>query len=311
MSRTADRPRVTLGMPLYNAERYLAEAFEGLLGQDFPDFEIVVCDNASTDRTWEICQKYAAVDRRIRLYRNDVNLGAAANYNRVVELARGELFRWAAYDDRVAAELLGRCVAALDQAGPRVVLAYPQTVLIDERGDVLGPHADRMALSSGRGWRRSGQVAARFNLCNPVFGVIRTEVLRQTGLIRPYPSSDVTLLAELAALGQFYEVPEPLFFRRIHPESSRQGRGSDKQALPGVAAWFDPNRRASSVRVPRLRLTLRTMRALCGCRALPPLSRLACALSFAFTFAVRRVRVVAGRWRRRLLGQPIEPAVRV
>lgn len=211
-------PRVSIGMPLYNAERYLDQAFVSLLEQDYTDFEIVVCDNASTDRTWEICQRYAAADPRVRLHRNEVNQGAAYNYNRVVELARGELFRWAAYDDWCAPQLLGRCVAALDAGGPQVVLAYPQTQLIDEHGTVIGPHPDRMDLRDLRSWRRVAKVANRFTLCNPVFGVVRTEVLRRTGLIRPWPSSDVTLLAELAALGQFHEVPAPLFHRRIHPE---------------------------------------------------------------------------------------------
>jgi len=300
------RPRVSIGMPLYNAERYLDQAFTSLLAQDYPDFEIVVCDNASTDRTWEICQRYAAMDPRIRLYRNEVNRGAAYNYNRVVELARGELFRWAAYDDWCAPELISQCVAALDAGGPAVVLAYPQTQLIDEHGTVVGRYPDRMHLPHARPWRRVAQVANRFTLCNPVFGVIRTDVLRRTGLIRPWPSSDVTLLVELAALGRFHEVPAPLFHRRIHPKSSRQMQGSDRKALAGVAAWFDPRSRGR-VRAPKLQLTLRTMRALLARRnGLGPLSRLACALAFAGTFAVRRVRVFAGRVKRRLRGVPLD-----
>jgi hypothetical protein len=301
------RPRLTLGVPLYNAERYLADAFESLLGQDYRDFELVVCDNASTDRTWEICRRYAAADPRVRLHRNEVNQGAAYNYNRVVELAQGELFRWAAYDDLCEPALLGRCVEALDRAGPSAVLAYPKTVLIDDDGAVLGPYQDRMNLPDPRAWRRVAGVARRYSLCNPVFGVVRTEALRRTGLIRPYPSSDVTLLAELAALGQFCEVPEPLFQRRIHAGSSRQGRGSDRKALPGVAAWFDPLQRRRSVRAPRVRLTVRTVRALLSSHAgLGPAARLACAASFVATFWVRRARVVAGRVRRRMLGRPIE-----
>lgn len=304
MRQSSVPPRVTIGMPLYQAERHLEAAFRSLLAQDYPDFELVVCDNASTDRTWQICQRYAATDPRIRLYRNDSNLGAAANYNRVVGLARGELFRWAAYDDWCAPSLVSSCVAALDRAGPVVVLAYPRTVLIDEHDTVLGPYADRLDLPDPRAWRRVGELMARFSLCNPVFGVIRTEVLRRTGLIRPYPSSDVTLLAELAARGRFHEVPEPLFHRRIHPGSSRQGRGPDRRALPGVAAWFDPRGR-TSVRAPRLRLTVRTVRALLGTGDdLGPGTRLACAASFVTRYWLRRARIVAGRLRRTALGRP-------
>jgi hypothetical protein len=293
-------------MPLYNAERYLDEAFASLLAQDYRDFEIVVCDNASTDRTWEICGRYAAVDPRIRLFRNDVNRGAAYNYNRVVELARGELFRWAAYDDRCEPELLSRCVAALDAGGPRVVLAYPRTVLIDGDGTVLGPYADRLDLRDRRPWRRVGRFVSRFSLCNPVFGVIRTDALRRTGRIRPYPSSDVTLLAELAALGEFHEVPEPLFQRRIHPDSSRQGRPPGRRALPAVVSWFDPAGPAR-VRAPRLQLTIRTARALVtNDSGLGRAARIACAATFALRFAVLRARIVLGRMRRTLLGKRID-----
>lgn len=300
-------PRVTVGLPLYQAERYLEQAFDSLLGQDYPDFELVVCDNASTDRTWEICQRYAAADPRVRLHRNPTNLGAAANYNRVVELARGELFRWAAYDDWSAPSLLSRCVAALDAAGPEVVLAYPRTLVIDEHGTVRGPYADRLHLPDRRGWQRVGRLVARFGLCNPVFGVIRTGVLRQTGLIRPYPSSDLTLLLELATRGRFHEVPEPLFHRRIHPGSSRQGRGSARRALPGVAAWFDPAARRGWARAPRLRLTIRTVRALLTTgEGLRRRARIAAAASFASRYWLRRARIVAGRLRRTLLGRPVE-----
>jgi hypothetical protein len=307
-SGAAGHPRVTIGMPLFNAERYLEQAFDSLLAQDFADLEIVVCDNASTDRTWRICTRYAAADPRIRLYRNEVNRGAAYNYNRVAELARGELFRWAGYDDWCAPTLVSRCVAALDQAGPEVVLAYPRTVLIDDDGEPLGPYQDRMDLRDPRPWRRVAQVANRYNLCNPVFGLIRMTALRRTGLIRPYLSSDVTLLAELAALGRFHEVPEPLFHRRIHAGSSRQGRGTSRRALAEAAAWFDPRRRGP-VWAPRTQLAVRTAIALWGDHnRLPATVRTACAAGFVTTRGVRWARARAGRARRAVLGRPVEPA---
>lgn len=285
-------------MPLYNAERYLDEAFRSLLAQDFTDFEIVVCDNASTDSTWEICARYAAVDPRVRLYRNEVNQGASYNFNRVVELARGELFRWAAYDDRLAPTLLSRCVAALDAGGASVVLAFPQTMLIDENGVERGIHDDRLELTGAHAWHRVGRFVRRFNLCDPVYGVVRLDALRRTGLIRPYPSSDVTLLAELAAMGRFHKVAEPLFQRRIHARSSWRGQGSTQENLAALASWYDPKSRGS-VRLPRLRLTLRTIEALLGNDSgLSGASRLACAASFAVRFGIRRARVVAGRVRR-------------
>lgn len=296
----SDRPRVTLGVPLYNAAEYLEQAFDSWLAQDYPWLEIVVCDNASTDTTPEICDRYAAADPRVRVYRNRENRGAAYNFNRVVELARGDLFRWTAYDDWCAPTLVTECVAALDRGGPEVVLAYPRTVLIDDAGQVVRYHDDRFDIRHRRPWRRAGH-AGTFSLCNPIFGVIRVEALRRTGMIRPYPSSDVTLLAELAALGHFHEVPERLFYRRIHQQSSRQGRGGNRHALPGVARWFDPQSTGSST-FPRLRLTARTARALWQLEGGPSRrGRLACAAAFALAYGLRRARITAGRARQRAL----------
>ncbi|MGH3648018.1 MAG: glycosyltransferase family 2 protein, partial [Micromonosporaceae bacterium] len=286
---------VSVGVPLYNAERYLAAAFDSLLAQSYADLELVVCDNTSTDGTWEICQHYASRDERIRLLRNDTNRGAAYNYNRVVREARGELFKWAAYDDVCAPELIATCVAELAAAGRGAVLAYPQTQLIDSGGESLGRFHDRLDLRQPRPAARVRALAGRFNLCNPVFGVVRLGVLRRTGLIRAYPSSDVTLLAELAAYGRFHEVAAPLFHRRIHPASTRQ---AGSRQLGEVAAWFDP-RRQSRPLAPRLALALRTAAALYATE-LPLTARLGCATGFLTRYGVRRGRAVAGNARRAL-----------
>ncbi|WP_147375283.1 glycosyltransferase family 2 protein [Jiangella rhizosphaerae] len=282
-------PRLSLGMPLYNAERYVAQAFDGLLAQDFADFEIIVSDNASTDRTWEICEEYARRDPRIRLYRNPENLGAAYNYNRTVDLARGPLFRWVAYDDVCAPTLLRRCVEALD-ADPEAILAYPQTMLIDDDGAPIRPYRDGLDLRSPRAYRRVAQYARNWSLCNAVFGVVRTEALRASGRIRPYPSSDVVLLAELAALGRFHEVPERLFLRRIHQASSRQG---GTKSLAAVASWFDP-KRAAQAKPRRIQVMRRVTGTLAGLPA--PLSqRLSCIAAFAAVWGLRKAHMKASR----------------
>ncbi|MGH3737181.1 MAG: glycosyltransferase family 2 protein [Micromonosporaceae bacterium] len=288
---------VSVGVPVYNASRYLAEALNSLLAQTYPELEILVCDNASTDGTWEICQEYAA-DPRVRLLRNPRNRGAAYNYNRVAVQARGELFKWAAYDDLCAPELVAACVAELERA-PGVVLAYPQTLLIDEAGADQGRFHDRLHLRQRKPAARVRALAGQFNLCNPVFGVVRRDVLLRTGLIRAYPSSDVTLLAELAAYGEFGEVAAPLFKRRIHPESTRQ---AGPRRVRDVAAWFDPARRAAPL-APRLALALRTAAAL-STTALPLPDRLGCAAGFLTRYGIRRGRAVAGRARRALIRRP-------
>ncbi len=76
-------PAVSIGLPVYNGDNFLAEAIDSILRQTMEDFELIISDNASTDRTEEICREYAAGDSRIRYYRNESNLGAMANYNLV------------------------------------------------------------------------------------------------------------------------------------------------------------------------------------------------------------------------------------
>lgn len=226
-------PKVTIGLPVYNGEPFLEEALDAIVHQSFHDFELIISDNASTDNTEEICRRYAEQHPNIRYIRQPKNQGAAQNYNIVFEAATGEYFRWAAADDLIAPTYLETCAAILDQQ-PEVVVCYPRSMLIDEEGHELRQVDDRMS-------RPEAQPAARiqkfrWGACHPVFGLIRTEALRQTDVIGAYPSSDVVLLFQLLLLGQFHEVPEVLFYRRTHPASSVRANPDMKSRM----RWFAP-----------------------------------------------------------------------
>jgi glycosyltransferase involved in cell wall biosynthesis len=131
MSSHLQPPRLSIGVPVYNGERYVARTIECMLRQTFRDFELIIADNCSTDRTEAICREFAARDPRVRYERADRNLGIVRNFNRCVTLARGELFHWHAADDMAEPTLLEQCIAVLD-ADPSVVLAFARTMLIDE-----------------------------------------------------------------------------------------------------------------------------------------------------------------------------------
>jgi glycosyltransferase involved in cell wall biosynthesis len=92
-------PLVSIGMPVYNGERYIRKASDSLLAQDYENFELIISDNASTDETLRIFREYAAIDHRIKVYVHSHNLGAFTNYKNVLELAQGKYFMWAAVDD--------------------------------------------------------------------------------------------------------------------------------------------------------------------------------------------------------------------
>ena len=239
------RPRVSIGLPVYNGERFLTEVLECILGQTFVDYELIISDNASTDRTAQICQAYASRDERIRYSRNAINLGAASNFNRVFNLGCGEYFKWWAADDLCAPEYLARCVEALDQE-PRAILAYSMAHCIDKDGNVV--HSYETALChtdwSSKPADRFRQLAEEF-LYNGgssapiyVFGLMRSSMLRKTRLIGNYVASDWVILAEMALIGRFIELPQYLLFLRSHAGSSSLGEFRSQPEK--VQEFFDP-----------------------------------------------------------------------
>ncbi len=212
-------PHVSIGLPVYNGERYLAQSIDSILAQTYRDFELIISDNCSTDATEEICRAYAARDPRIRYYRNERNLGPTWNFNHTFELARGEYFKWGSHDDVCAPELLERCVAALDSM-PDVVLAYARMTLIDDNSQVIERYDEVQRTYLERPHQRFYELNRTAHRCPQMFGVFRSSILGMTPLIGNYTSSDVTLLAWLGLLGRFYEVPEYLFFCRYHQHHS-------------------------------------------------------------------------------------------
>jgi glycosyltransferase involved in cell wall biosynthesis len=261
---------VTIGMPVYNGDAYIEQAVDSILGQTLGDFELIISDNASTDRTRQICQRYTKTDSRIRYHRNGQNVGAARNYNWTVGQARGSFFKWAAHDDLCDSRYLERCVEPLENDS-EVVLCYPRTRIIDGQGNDKGPYPDNMHLMSDSGSRRFRDVLYRDQgECNAVFGLIRTGVLRRTGIIGAYPASDIVLLGELAMNGKFFEVDEALFRRRDHPQTSIRANESESDK----AEWFDPGRRNRNPR-NHWRWTGEYIRAI-GRADLPPGDKLRC-----------------------------------
>jgi glycosyltransferase involved in cell wall biosynthesis len=231
-------PRVSIGLPIYNGEKYLAETLDSLLAQSLQDFEIVVCDNASTDRTPAICQRYQAQEPRIRYFRNGRNIGAAPNFNRVFELSSAPLFHGGACDDLYEPRFLERCVEVLDH-DPGVVLSHARTKLIGEKGEPLVFDRERNCYidsygdfkgTSGDVMRpqpfhigeatspemRFREVLWLMGWSLPLSGVIRRDALLATGLYASYSGADKVLLAELVLKGRFHEVEEELFAKRIH-----------------------------------------------------------------------------------------------
>jgi glycosyltransferase involved in cell wall biosynthesis len=243
----AINPRLSVGLPVYNGEDYLAGSLEALLAQTYQDFELIISDNASTDATHDICMRYAT-DPRIRYVRQPTNVGAAENHNIVVRLARGELFKWVGHDDLYDPDLLRLCVAALDEH-PDVVLASCWSGTIDVTGAPTGTLTRYPAdTDSPRAPERFRGVLFAVG-GDDDYGVMRTAVLRRTALTGSHYHSDRTLVAELALYGRFHRVPETLYFRRDRPDRA----GRPRQSVREWCVVHDP-RRADRLRHPTVRL---------------------------------------------------------
>ena len=224
-------PLVTVGMPVRNCERHIAQAIESVLAQSVGDFELIVSDNASTDATPAIVQRYMERDARIRYQRFEVNQGATANWNVVALAARGPYFKWLSGSDEMAPDLLEKCLLVL-LTRPDVVLAFGRTRWFDVDGRSLELCDKDFAVLADSPAKRFGQVARNLSINNQInAGVIRVDALRQTRLLRNFPTDDLVLMAELALIGKIVLLPCELFRRRTGAEFSTPNRSALQIAL--------------------------------------------------------------------------------
>lgn len=235
MEAYSPTPKVSIGLPVYNGEKYLEGCIRNLLAQTLANFELVISDNCSTDRTQAICEAAVASDPRVKYHRADANKGATWNFNRVVELAKAPYFKWAAYDDLISAGFLEACVRSLD-ADPSIVIAYGITTLIDGEGAETETKPDRIKITAGAPSARLREYLYKVGLTNAIYGVMRTETMRRTSGHMAFPGSDIVLLGEFALLGRFQEIPEVVFYRRLHAAASNPSNPN----LNALAAWFNP-----------------------------------------------------------------------
>jgi glycosyltransferase involved in cell wall biosynthesis len=210
-------PSVSIGLPVFNGEQFLEQSLDSILGQTYTDFELIISDNASTDRTESICRRYAERDARIRYHRQPQNRGVTWNFRQVALLACGGYFLWTAHDDRFAPEYIERCVAFL-QKSPSTVLCYSKAIEIDEAGKQLARNERTLGADAPTPHQRFRELIRMEHNCESIFGIIRTDVLKKTSVHGDFPDSDRCVLAELALYGEFHELPDCLFFHREHTQ---------------------------------------------------------------------------------------------
>lgn len=235
-------PRVCIGIPVYNGERYLAATVEACLAQTHHDLEVVIADNASTDGTAEIARGFVERDPRVRYAHFSEHVGVADSFTRTFRECRSEYFKWAASDDLTDPTFVEKAVAVLD-AQPDVVVCYSEAAVVDETGAIVRRDDFVLDLDDPRPstrFRRLVMAPPKRHGAHEQYGVIRADAMRRTGVMSTHVCGDRVLLAQLTLLGRLVRLPEVLFFNRDHDgRSQRDGR---PKARPGsiVTSWLPP-----------------------------------------------------------------------
>jgi predicted O-linked N-acetylglucosamine transferase (SPINDLY family)/glycosyltransferase involved in cell wall biosynthesis len=240
---TDSQPLVSIAMPVYNGERYICQALDSLLAQDYNNFELLISDNASTDATAEICQKYAANNPKIRYFRNSTNIGAISNFNQAFKLSTAKYFMWAAYDDLWAPSYVSKCLAQLE-SHPNAVLCFSEIHVINELGSPINYEYNKFLDTVGKDIpERIRRLTYKLNWYDAIYGLMRADALKKTHLMSAKYGGDVILLMELMLLGEFAKVPEKLFAYRLlpnnHEENFEQPYTSLAQELMSVSWQSD------------------------------------------------------------------------
>ena len=289
----AEQPLVSIGLPVFNGEDFLENALDSILNQTYKNIEVIVCDNASTDRTSSIISAYLKNDDRIKYHRQEINIGAAGNYNRTFELSKGKYFKWAAHDDVMHENYIEQCVQTLE-SDPSTSLVQSLVGQIDENGivtthvytgidDIFSDDTSicaqyRILMQKRGAWVR-------------IFGVIRSDILKNTPLIDKYVGSDLTLLGELGLNGKVKDLDTVLFWRREHSRTSTRG---EFKARRKRLVWFDSKKNSNSISLPEWKLTWEIFRSITR-QSIPLKNKIYC------------FRVISGRmWiKKRLLAQDV------
>jgi glycosyltransferase involved in cell wall biosynthesis len=230
---------VTIGVPVYNGENYLAQALSSIEQQTYENITVLVSDNASTDGTEQIGRSFASRDKRFVYWRNERNIGAVPNYDKVFHAAQTPLFKWAAHDDWIEPRFVETCVEGLEN-DPGAVLAFTGARQVDEHDQETTPLIHYTEITAEDPVERFREIVRRERLNLAIFGVIRHEVLGRTHLQGTYHASSRVLVSELAILGRFIRVPDVLFVHRNHPSGSLRAYNNAHE----LRHWYDTSKSA-------------------------------------------------------------------
>jgi glycosyltransferase involved in cell wall biosynthesis len=216
-------PLLSIGVPVYNGERYLAEALDSALQQEYAPLEVVISDNGSTDSTSDICRRYER-DPRVRSVRSGETSDPITNFGRALSMARGTYFTWLAHDDVLTSPAYASTLVQMLEANPDAVLCASALELFQDEDPEARSILSYPRLTTGRPWRVDRRALFRWppgEWETLVYGIFRRDGLQRHFLENP---SFQFPLQQLAFTGRFIVAPQALRAYRLHQDSLARQR---------------------------------------------------------------------------------------
>jgi glycosyltransferase involved in cell wall biosynthesis len=218
------RPKLFIGMPVYNCENYISSALDSILKQDFEDWQLLISDNCSTDNTGKISLQYASIDSRISYIKQDNNIGAANNFLFLLKRAKSQFFMWAAADDEWSKNYVSECINLLNKNSD-IHFASGKVINTDKYGKQIRVYNSFSIFCSKLPYQRMFQYLMAKEIdgkANIIYSVYRTEFCKSLSRIPNVLEgwgSDMAFVFAGLARGNYQFAEKAELYKRVLTES--------------------------------------------------------------------------------------------
>jgi glycosyltransferase involved in cell wall biosynthesis len=227
-------PKVSVGVPIYNAEATILRALDSLVSQTHSDIEIIICDDGSTDGTQDVCVNYASLDRRIQYHRSDINRGIPITFAWALSLSRAEFFMWASHDDYWFPKYIETCLGPLEKNSDVVLsCAFTESLSENSTSKFSDLGLTTLGLSPGARYKLyRKKIDAKNDIGGLFYGIHKRSILQQFSPMPSIIANDHVLLAKLALKGCFVTSQETLMQKSFGGISTSHTSNGHAQRVP-------------------------------------------------------------------------------
>lgn len=242
-----EKSKISIGLPVYNGDKFIRNALDSILSQTFGDFELIISDNASTDSTSVICQEYMKKDPRIRYIRQENNMGGLWNLNFVLQEASYEYFMWAAVDDYWLSTFIEKNIMVLE-SDKTIVGSISDVELYGEFTDTSKPNinepSNKNVMKYQYVYPTTGSIEKRVKIClkkfqaSVIYGIYRTEILKKSFKVGNFWANDLAMVLNTLKYGNLNIIDEILMYRFVPKQSTSCIQYQLKNKTPWIKIIF-------------------------------------------------------------------------